>query len=541
MIDRHRLKPVLWRNLTTLEEKPLWIVTQNENGPCPLIALVNVLVLKGEIQVKNESNDSNKTILTSELISMLANYLFSHNIKENTKIEGSENDENLEAANSDENAGSSVTGQVVSQKESNIDKVIKCLPSLSTGLDVNIQFDSLHGIEQDSTADIIFKTFGVDFVHGWLVDPLEQGEIFEILTKDCKNSYEGAASFVFYGDSLSNGTLVDAKSKTPNQQDGPSSTLDENVNLNESKIETINKALLVSEFLDNTATQITPYGLQMIGEVLPDNYVCIFFRNNHFVTLFKRYKGELFTLCTDESLSTDSRIVWETLNDINQVTSIFVDSFFQPISLVETKGGAQANNNAVMASPNQKGIGKNGELGLSIDKQTTSADYIRNDSEDLRGWFDNTQTTSAGSKTSQLDMDYEYALSLQQKENEIGIAPNKRRVGGKPPQTHRAQQDILLPPGMKQGSSALYGIPMAPGNTLGERGKTNKLKKTDSQERFQLQLENQFHPSNYNNYVNESYSEDELQEEYRNKQNRANFDKKKSPGKKSEGSGCIIS
>lgn len=52
----------------------------------------------------------------------------------------------------------------------NLDTALSILPNLKTGLDVNVQFGSIHGFE--STAELaMFDLFNVDLVHGWIADP----------------------------------------------------------------------------------------------------------------------------------------------------------------------------------------------------------------------------------------------------------------------------------------------------------------------------------------------------------------------------------
>lgn len=46
------------------------IVTQNENGPCPLIAVMNVLLLRGAMEI-----DEQPCITHNELLHMLSDYL----------------------------------------------------------------------------------------------------------------------------------------------------------------------------------------------------------------------------------------------------------------------------------------------------------------------------------------------------------------------------------------------------------------------------------------------------------------------------------
>lgn len=44
---------------------------------------------------------------------------------------------------------------------------------------------------------------------------------------------------------------------------------------------------ILEEFFNSTASQLTYYGLVKLHEGLRERQLCVFFRNNHFSTLFK--------------------------------------------------------------------------------------------------------------------------------------------------------------------------------------------------------------------------------------------------------------
>lgn len=46
-------------------------------------------------------------------------------------------------------------------------------------------------------------------------------------------------------------------------------------------------ALLAEAFLDRTASQLTYHGLYELNSTVKENQLCVFFRNNHFSTLYK--------------------------------------------------------------------------------------------------------------------------------------------------------------------------------------------------------------------------------------------------------------
>lgn len=46
-------------------------------------------------------------------------------------------------------------------------------------------------------------------------------------------------------------------------------------------------ALICQEFLDDSASQLTYHGLSELASRLKDNQLAVFFRNNHFSTIYK--------------------------------------------------------------------------------------------------------------------------------------------------------------------------------------------------------------------------------------------------------------
>lgn len=84
---------------------------------------------------------------------------------------------------------------------------------------------------------------------------------------------------------------------------------------------------LVRNFLKNSASQLTIFGLFSLREGLKERELCVFFRNNHFNTMFK-FEGELYILATDQGFINQPDLVWEKFNEVNGNT-IYVTSNFK--------------------------------------------------------------------------------------------------------------------------------------------------------------------------------------------------------------------
>ncbi|KAJ2586245.1 hypothetical protein IWW49_004130, partial [Coemansia sp. RSA 1797] len=281
----YRLKDMQWHDPLTNRTRDVKIVTQNANGPCPLIALTNALQLTGALQIVG----SRRTISGDELTGMLADRLFQTD------------------------AGS--------VSETDVTQTLALLPTLAQGLDVDLRFAHVYDFS-DSGPMQLFRAFNVDLVHGWVVDAEQEQKVAGVLVGECSNSYEGAVEFILAADEVSCGQVV-----AHNICDADVRGAD--AELSEKQLATVRSAIEVNAWLEHTATQLTSCGLRMLGTMLPTSHVCVLFRNNHFSTLYKRGPGELFLLCTDDAVAGDSRIVWESLRDVHQTTSQFFDSQFR--------------------------------------------------------------------------------------------------------------------------------------------------------------------------------------------------------------------
>ncbi|KAJ1675488.1 hypothetical protein EV182_001170, partial [Spiromyces aspiralis] len=157
----------------------LRILTQNENGPCPLIALANVLILRGDVELGIPPSRS--SISNDEITAVLANHILNQH------------------------------HQSKSATDEDIDALLRMLPMLGEGLDVDIKFSSNFGFDVSSPASKLFNAFKVDLVHGWVVDSNNERELAHILKKRCRDTYEGAVEFVLGCDAASQGLVVEAQ------------------------------------------------------------------------------------------------------------------------------------------------------------------------------------------------------------------------------------------------------------------------------------------------------------------------------------------
>ncbi|KAG8662150.1 uncharacterized protein LOC110628211 isoform X1 [Manihot esculenta] len=130
---------------------------------------------------------------------------------------------------------------------------------------------------------------------------------------------------------------------------------------------------LITNFLKNSANQLTFYGLFCLQDGLKERELCVFFRNNHFSTMFK-YDGELYILATDQGYINQPDLVWEKLNEVNGDT-IFMTGNFKEFKVESNANDTWDEHNAIastadyIASINpaaQAGLDMNSDLQLAI-------------------------------------------------------------------------------------------------------------------------------------------------------------------------------
>ncbi|XP_067832083.1 ubiquitin carboxyl-terminal hydrolase MINDY-1 isoform X1 [Heptranchias perlo] len=121
------------------EKTPL--ITQSENGPCPLIAIMNILLLRWKVKLPPKT----EVISVEQLMTLLGDCVLSTKPKENS--------EGLQL-----------------NFEQNMSDAMAVLLKLSTGLDVNVRFTGVGDFEYTPEC-IVFDLLNLPLYHGWLVDP----------------------------------------------------------------------------------------------------------------------------------------------------------------------------------------------------------------------------------------------------------------------------------------------------------------------------------------------------------------------------------
>ncbi|KAF1776870.1 Protein of unknown function DUF544 [Phytophthora cactorum] len=371
--------------------KPVRYVCQNANGPCPLLAIANVLLLRGQLSLEGIVEPPG-FVSAQDLMQLVHPACWTRTHRNGSEL------------------------QRLTQ-EKTIKDVAELLPSLLVGLDVNQEQKEKNALTgslrlfgaasitdfEYTVACAAFDMLDIVLVHGWLLDDQDDktmkvvgnksyNELIERLvdyrgvlmteeanetaaseTESLSSTVQGqdgdeeevkpaAASLQsplatqttgFHNLSIE----VNCTPASPNAAVSPSSTSSTNSPKKSPSQQTVQTMMkerhmsdadaldaattlleegpVLDEFFNSTASQLTYYGLVKLHEGLRERQLCVFFRNNHFSTLFK-FEGALYLLVTDAGYLDEPTVVWELLNEIDGDTT-YLDAQFRP--MVSGSGG----------------------------------------------------------------------------------------------------------------------------------------------------------------------------------------------------------
>ncbi|KAG8440431.1 hypothetical protein GDO86_006253 [Hymenochirus boettgeri] len=164
----YHIKWIRWKEQSTP------IVTQNENGPCPLLAIMNLLLLTWKVKLPIMME-----IITSEqLMEYLGDYILEAKPKEISEAQ-------------------------CLNYEQNMSDAMAVLHKLQTGLDVNVKFTGA-GVFEYTPECIVFDLLDIPLYHGWLLDP----QIPEVVKAIGNCSYNQLVEKIIFCKQSDNSELV---------------------------------------------------------------------------------------------------------------------------------------------------------------------------------------------------------------------------------------------------------------------------------------------------------------------------------------------
>ncbi|CAF1015361.1 unnamed protein product [Adineta steineri] len=238
------------------------ILLQNLNGPCPLLAIFNILLLRKRIII----NSNMDAISTERVITLLAEHILERdqpNLSDEDRV----------------------------NYEQNVQDALAVLDKLKTGLDVNLKFDGVDKFEYTREC-IVFDLLNIQLFHGWVVDP-QDIELRTIVITDAPSYNQVVEKMI--------------------------------LQRNSEREEHVRESLLIEQFLDENRSQLTHYGILQLNQTMRDNQLAVFFRNNHFSTIWKN-QNQLLVLVSDQGYLDHKSIVFETLTDVDN-DSLFTDGY----------------------------------------------------------------------------------------------------------------------------------------------------------------------------------------------------------------------
>ncbi|XP_010433962.1 PREDICTED: ubiquitin carboxyl-terminal hydrolase MINDY-1-like [Camelina sativa] len=298
------------------------IILQDKNGPCPLISICNVLILREEMNLGLGIVD----VSQDDLLNHVADVLCERNDYECIDVE--------------------------------------LLRRLADGINVDINFESIKGFVV--TPELaLFATLGIPLYHGWIVDPQDSeiataigGRTYDALMTEltaldtqtvkapsCKSSEECSVDFpVSVTASAEHGRLGKGdieeeeallRALTLSEKEAPGFDTHRDSNEAEeavSKSSDVNgltqkEGEVIKTFLKDNASQLTWDGLFNLEDELNEDELCVLYRNDHFSTMIK-HGEKLFTLVSDQGYLMEQDLVWERLSQINGDSVFMTGNFY---------------------------------------------------------------------------------------------------------------------------------------------------------------------------------------------------------------------
>ncbi|RPA93599.1 hypothetical protein L873DRAFT_1704620 [Choiromyces venosus 120613-1] len=379
----YQIKHVNWvdpsRPGSALRRSP--ILLQNANGPCPLLALVNALVL---------STPNGVTTSLGEVL----------RLREQVSLELL-----LDA----------VFEELMSRGSGGLPDVgdlFAFLLTLHTGMNVNPRFLPLDAERRTSgpsggfenTKEMsLYGAFEVPLVHGWLPEPTDP--VLDAMRRRGAGSYEEAQTLLLIEEEII------TKITSGNQ-----------LELTSEEERICDDARIIREFMEKSKTQLTTHGLDVLRRDLKAGHVAILFRNDHFMTILGGWRagGDLVGLVTDMGFASHEEVVFERLADVQGRQNEFLSGDFRPV------GGESSNSNNGGSSSRRQAPPRQEIRSLLDDEewQTVGSRRGRDNNQSLATTIERApppppppRPSSSGNQQ-EYDYDTDLALAMQLQEEE---------------------------------------------------------------------------------------------------------------------------
>ena len=305
--ETYQIRLVNWYDASSrMNPRRSPIMVQNANGPCPLLALVNALVLSTPPHLETPLLDTlerREQVSLSLLLDAVIDELMSG--RRGDAAQNLPDVGDLYAFLVNLHTGMNVNPSFVPDEPGSINLMDA---PIVEGYTSQTSMGKAGGFE--STREMkLYSTFAIPLIHGWI--PASTHPACTALKRSAK-TYEDAQNLMFVEEEL--------EGKLSGQ------------GLNQDDQLLLQDIATVKYFLSSSATQLTSYGLDQITKSLQPGSIAILFRNDHFSTLYRHPRsGDLFTLVTDMGFAGHDEVVWESLVDVSGEGSEFFAGDFRPV------------------------------------------------------------------------------------------------------------------------------------------------------------------------------------------------------------------
>ncbi|GAA5950077.1 hypothetical protein JCM3765_004186 [Sporobolomyces pararoseus] len=317
------------------------IIQQNRNGPCSLIALCNVLILRDDLHIP----PGRDRVTYSYLSTLLADYFL--RITSTSSVPPS-------PAVASSPTEASIGRHQSSTKQLSLEAALSILPQTQYGLNLNPQFLRIDGFTSSPSSGggelALFSLAQIPLLHGWIADPSDQ-ETYEVL-KEAKD-YDRAVEMMVEGSEVAGKLGLEGQGGVELSEEELLKEAERRSQWTHEEEEKVRKAHLLDRFVNSTSTQLTYPGLFALSStpsLLPPSGLAALFRNSHLSVIYRRPRTptpnstplqsppgpELFTLVTDSSFAGEEEIVWESIEDADGSASEF---FTAGLSRSHARGG----------------------------------------------------------------------------------------------------------------------------------------------------------------------------------------------------------
>jgi len=398
--ETYQIKNINWYDINAAKNpRTSPILVQNANGPCPLVALVNALTLTTPADVETALVE---TLRSREQVSLglLLDAVF---------------DELMSSRRTNEES-----------QLPDVTELYAFLKGLHTGMNVNPRFvptpeivtafkrtslthlhpaergDMIPGTFEDTKEMKLYAAFSIPLIHGWI--PPKSEDVYEALQRRAE-SYEDVQNLLFREEELED------KLSNPSQ-----------LGLSEEEQEIYQDILTIKSFLSISATQLTPWGLEVITQAMKPGSVAILFRNDHFATLYRHPQTlSLLALVTDAGYAGHEEVVWESLVDVNGLHSEFFSGDFRLVGGAQLQQEAKSAGKFPGAATNEADWPSIGSSSSAAPSGWTTVQGGRKKPNQQQ------QDPPLSPKHEQEDRDLALALQLQEEEEERHRAEEARR------------------------------------------------------------------------------------------------------------------